>query len=75
MINLALRYKRERQHQCYANLSDPPLWVDERGDDGGGDVLEVELVTGEGEEGEHRQVQDRLADHGSPVAWIIRSNL
>ena len=31
-------------------LADPALGIDQSGDDGGGDVLQVELVTGEGQE-------------------------
>jgi hypothetical protein len=61
----------EYGHALLAALSHPTLGIDESGDDGRGDGLQVKLVAGEGEEGKDDNVQDGLAHHGALVANVV----
>ena len=52
-------------------MPDTTFGVDEGGDDGGRDVLQVELVAREGQEGVHDDVEDVLAHRRSLVTLNV----
>ena len=53
-------------------VTDSALGVDQGGHHRGRDVLEVELVAGEGEEPEHDHVEDGLPHHRLLVAQVVQ---
>ena len=52
-------------------MSDSSLGIDQRWDHCRCDVLQVELVAGEGEQAEHDHVQDGLPHQGLLVAQVV----